>query len=383
MTEILPGAQFLSVAPGRVNLLGEHLDYNGGGVLPIAIDRQVRLAFTPREGDRVSIRAIDLDQQVEFSLNSLDQKVTTHGKPLPGWAWFPAGIAWALRQHGLPINGMEAAFTSDIPIGAGLSSSAAVEVAFAAAWQEISSWSVDQMTLARLCQKAENDYVGVACGLMDQFASVFGQQDHALYFDTRDESWQKVPLPQGTVIVVADSGLRRSLTGSGYNQRRQDCETALSLLQKHLPGIQYLADVSRKEFDRWQSTLPAIPRKRARHVIEECARVKLAVAALQKGDAAKFGQLMLEGHISLRDDFEVSTPELDALVDVAKGLPGCFGSRLTGAGFGGCTVSLVDVNHADGFMEQLKAGYLKQTCRQAKTMLCHAGSGVHVETLEG
>jgi galactokinase len=218
--QYLPNASFISTAPGRVNLLGEHVDYNDGMVLPAAINRAVHLAAKPTRDRLVSLRAIDLDQSVTFNFDHLSAKQDINGNPLPSWALYPAGTAWSLQEEGLDLTGFEGAFTSDIPIGSGLSSSAAMEVAFAALWQKLGGWQVDRVKLAQLCQRGENRYVGVNSGLMDQFASVNGVAGHALYFDTRSLFWQPVPLPPESVIVVADSGVRRSLANSAYNDRR-------------------------------------------------------------------------------------------------------------------------------------------------------------------
>ncbi len=376
----LPSARHLSTAPGRVNLLGEHIDYNAGAVLPAAIDRAVRLAADPRHDRLVRLHALDLHQEATFSLDELEARRDIDGQPLPAWALYPAGVAWVLQQHGLAVSGMEGAYTSDVPIGAGLSSSAAVEVAFAALWQALGGWEADKMRLALLSQEAENKYVGVNCGLMDQFASAHGIEGHAVYFDTRDLTWRAVPLPAGSVIVIANSGVKRSLAASAYNQRRAACEQAVSLLKAALPTIRSLRDVSTEDFARNAHLLPEEVRKRARHVVTECARVDDAMRLLAAGDAAGFGRLMYAGHASLRDDYEVSCPELDLLVDTARRLPGCWGARLTGAGFGGCTVNLVQEQHAGEFIEGLKTGY-KQGCgRSAEVYLCRASRGVTVET---
>jgi galactokinase len=378
MPEILSGAEFLSVAPGRVNLLGEHLDYNGGTVLPIAIDRYVQVAVKPLISQQISIQALDLAQRIEFSLESIEQKVDIEGNVLPSWAKFPAGVAWALNRQGLKVVGMQAAFTSDIPIGAGLSSSAAVEVAFAGAWQALGGWSLDRMDLAKLCQQAENEYVGVESGLMDQFASANGVDDHVLVFDTRTATWRPEPLPPGTVIVVADSGVRRTLSQSEYNQRRQECEKAFHILQTKIPTIKYLTDITTDDLGKYEKELPGILLKRARHVAGESLRVTHAIEALATRDAVTFGRLMVEGHASLRDLFEVSTPELDSLVEIARTLPGCYGARLTGAGFGGCTVNLVANESASLFVTDLKDAYQKKTGRQAEVYLCHPSRGLNV-----
>ncbi len=362
-------------APGRVNLLGEHVDYNSGPVLPAAIDRAVYLAAAANTSGMVQLYARDIGEQISFSLDHLDVKQDLAGNPLPGWALYPAGVAWALKQAGLVTEGIQAVYTSDVPIGAGLSSSAAVEMAFAIAWQAFGGWTEDRMTLSRLCQQAENEYVGVSSGLMDQFASAHGVQDHALYFDTRSLDWEAIPLPQGTRLVVADSGVRRSLTNSAYNERRADCERAVELLREDLPQIKSLRDVNREQFDRLRHKLPDTVGRRAEHVIREIERVFSAVAALRAGDQETFGSLMAAGHASLRDLYQVSTPELDALVDIASQNPGCIGARLTGAGFGGCTINLVDETSSPAFIEIIQERYLKVTGRESQVYLCQASHG--------
>ncbi|HEY9078268.1 MAG TPA: galactokinase [Anaerolineaceae bacterium] len=367
--------RFLATAPGRVNLLGEHVDYNDGVCLPVAIDRSVKVNATFRTDRLLTIRAEDIDQTTTIDLDSLPEKKDNCGNPLPSWALYPAGVAWALQQHGLSTVGADCSFTSDVPMGAGLSSSAAVELAFAALWRQMGGWQVSPMELARLCQQAENQYVGVNCGLMDQFASAHGVEGHALYFDTRSLAWKPVTLPQGTAIVIANSLVQRSLATSAYNDRRAACEKAVELLKPHLPGIRALRDVTIRDLDQFADVLPELIHKRARHVVEECARVEDAVRCLNAGDAAGFGQLMYAGHASLRDLYEVSCPELDALVNAAKDLPGCWGARLTGAGFGGCTVNLVQTDMAEGFIEALKKRYEAATGKVAQVYLCHASQG--------
>lgn len=371
----------LARAPGRVNLLGEHVDYNEGPVLPAAIDRAVRLACAPTEDGTVYLHALDLDQSTSFRLEDLDRKISAGGGELPHWARYPAGVAWALRGAGFPVSGMQAVYTSNIPIGAGLSSSAAVEMAFAFAWQGLGGWGADRMTLARLGQKAENDYLGLASGLMDQFACAHGVEGHCLYFDTRSLEWTPVPLPESTALIIADSGVRRTLAHSAYNERRASCEEAVRLLQKFLPDIRSLRDVKPTEFAAYSEFLPEIPRKRAEHVVKEIARVNSAVTALRTKRTRSFGALMFAGHTSLRDLYEVSIPELDALVEIARSLPGIYGARLTGAGFGGCTVNLVEEAKAEAFIAGLKAGYREKTGREAQVYLCKASGGARVEAV--
>jgi galactokinase len=379
LANTLPLASLYTVAPGRVNLLGEHVDYNGGPVLPVAIDRAVNLAADPTPASEVHLHAIDLNEQVAFRLSDLDARVDRDGVPLPAWALYPAGIAWALREAGFTLGGLRGSFTSSIPIGAGLSSSAAVEMAFAVAWQAFGGWQASPMTLAMAGKKAENEYCGVQSGLMDQFACAHGIAGHALYLDTAALTWRPVPLPRSTSLVIADSGVRRNLASSAYNDRRASCEEALQILKQHLPGITHLADVSPQDFDSLANLLPEVTARRARHIVEECERVRQAVRLLEVGDGDGFGRLMLAGHASLRDLYEVSILELDALVEIASALEGCLGARLTGAGFGGCTINLVDAHAVPAFIEGLREGYRQHTGKEAQVFQCRASRGAHVE----
>ena len=373
--------QVVTRAPGRVNLLGEHIDYNDGVVLPVAIDRHVKLAAAAMPENVVNLRALDLGQSASFSLDSLDARQDVQGHALPNWAKYPAGIAWALSNAGLKVTGMQAVYSSSVPIGSGLSSSAAVQVAFAATWRALGGWQLDNLRLAQLCQRAENLYLGVTSGLMDQFASACGVEGHALVFDTRSLEWSTVALPEGSAIVVADSGVRRSLANSAYNERHASCEQAVELLRKYKPGLQSLRDISAVEFAAYSDYLPEVVRKRAEHVVQEIYRVERAVNVLRGGDAKMFGGIMFAGHRSLRNLYQVSTAELDALVEIAHDLPGIYGARLTGAGFGGCTVNLIEAAQAEAFIQGLVQGYREKTGKEAKVYLCQASAGVSVETL--
>jgi galactokinase len=370
--------QLVVRAPGRVNLLGEHVDYNNGPVLPAAIDRAVYIAAAPSGDDCSSLHALDLAQQVDLRPAELDLRLDAAGSPLPGWARYPAGVAWVLQQEELPAPGVLAVYTSDVPIGSGLSSSAAVEVGFALLWQALGGWSLERLALAQLCQRAENQYVGVSCGLMDQFASACGVEGHALYFDTRSLEWEPAPIPPGIALVIADSGVRRSLTHSGYNERRLACEQAVRELQAFQPRITSLRDVATTELAAYSPYLSEIPRKRAEHVVKEIARVSSALSALHRGDRQALGALLYAGHNSLRNLYEVSTPELDTLVELTRHLPGCIGARLTGAGFGGCTINLVETSYTEAFITGLRDGYQSATGRQAQVYLCHASQGVQI-----
>jgi galactokinase len=364
-----------------VNLLGEHVDYNEGVVLPVAIDRKLCLAAAPTSDEVVTLNALDLGEGVSFRLDEVTHRCDVDGHPLPGWALYPAGVAWTLQQAGLHLSGMQAVYTSDIPIGAGLSSSAAVEVAFATAWQALSGWEMDKLSIAKLCQQAENEYVGVSSGLMDQFASACGVEGHVLCFDTRSLEWSSYDLPPGTAIVIADSGIRRSLTNSAYNDRRAACEQAVELLRKYLPGINSLRNVSTVELAAYSTFLPDEIERRAEHVVKEIHRVDQAIIALRRGDARMFGGFMFASHKSLRDLYEVSLPELDSLVEIARGLPGIYGARLTGAGFGGCTVNLVENKDTPRFMHGLQEGYYRKTGREAKVYLCYASGGAQARQI--
>lgn len=365
-------------SPGRVNLLGEHVDYNQGVVLPAAIDRQVDLFAWQMNDDCVEITALDLDETVKFTFTDLDRKVDRQQKPLPSWALYPAGVAWAAQQHDLRLHGFRAAFRSNIPIAAGLSSSAAVEVAFAVLCDSLGGWALPRLDLARLCQRAENEYIGVHSGLMDQFACSFGVPGSVLRFDTRSLECRALPLPPGVELVIADTGLRRSLANSSYNDRRADCERAVAVLSREMPGLQSLRDLSLQDFYRLQDTLPERSALRARHVVEEMARVEAASDCLVNDDAAGLGELMVAGHASLRDLYQVSLPEIDALVEIARGMPGCYGARLTGAGFGGCTVNLVQTHQVSGFIAALQNDYHAKTGRDAQIFSCKASAGASI-----
>jgi galactokinase len=372
--------EFVSRAPGRVNLLGEHVDYNEGFVLPVAIDRDTLVAFRRSGSPRSTLVALDLGQEISFDSQSVLDKQDSEGLPLSGWALYPAGVSWALAAARLGTTGMEAVFASQVPRGAGLSSSASVEMAFEVTWKKLGGWSVPPIQMAQICLKAEIQYVGVNCGIMDQFTSACGIKDRILYLDCRSLDWRSLRLPEKTVLVIADTAVRRSLTDSAYNDRHASCEEAVRILKEYLPGIYSLRDVSLEQFQRYSDRLPPVVARRARHVIEEIARTELAMALLENNNAAGFGGLMNACHVSLRDLYEVSCPELDTMVALAQSLPGCYGARLTGGGFGGCTVNLVAASAGDSFAGQLAAGYEKATGLHPEVFICHAADGASVET---
>jgi len=370
--------QYVVRAPGRVNLLGEHVDYNDGFVLPAAIDLATYVAFSPAAADHSTLLAADFDQPALFSAKTLSAKTQLDGSPLPDWAHYPAGVMWALSEAGLETPAMQAVFASNVPRGSGLSSSASVELAFSVAWQTLGGWKKTPLELAQLSQKAENQYVGVNCGIMDQFASACGVTGHLLLLDCRSLTWQPLPIPKDVAIVIADTSMRRELTTSGYNDRREACEKAVQILSKDLPGIRALRDVSVADFNRLSNQLPALVEKRARHVVEEVERTQRAVSLLEQSNIHEFGQIMNECHVSLRDLYEVSIPELNTMVEIAQSLPGCFGARLTGAGFGGCTVNLVENSAAESFAAELARQYEAQTHKQPQVYICQASDGAGV-----
>ena len=366
------------VSPGRVNLLGEHVDKNDGKVLPAAIDRSVKISAESRQDHLLMLTASDLRQSVEIDLDHLDKKQDRAGNPLPTWALYPAGVAWSLKSAGYEVPGADCSFSSDIPMGAGLSSSAAVEVGFAVLWQALAGWEMDRVTLSRYCQKAEVEYAGVNCGLMDQFASANGVKDHAMLFDTRSLEFKAVPLPVDTALVIADSTIRHSLVTSAYNDRVNDCQAAVAIAKKANPSVKSLRDVSVAEFEALKSQMSENVYKHARHVVGEIERVDQAIQFLEAGDSQKFGKIMFATHASLRDFYEVSCPELDCLVDIAASYDSCIGARLTGAGFGGCTVNLVKQSEAEKFVADLAAEYHRKTSLRASVFITHASQGAHI-----
>jgi galactokinase len=356
-------------APGRANLMGEHTDYNDGYVLPIALDRAAWIAASPLVEFEARLHALDLDEAAAFSLERIPPKNSD-------WADYPRGVAWALQDSGLELAGLEAVLSSSVPVGSGLSSSAAIEVAFAYTWQEISGFELDRRELALLCQRAENVYVGVNCGILDQMASVLGAAGHARLLDCRTLESELVPLPEDVAIVVADTRVRRQLASSEYNVRRAQCEEAVRILSEYLPDVRALRDVSSSDLERFKQHLPEVIYRRARHVVADNERVLQAVEALREGDVVAMGALMRACHVSLRDDYEVSSPELDVLAEAAWEVEGCYGARLTGAGFGGCTIALTDVDVVPDFETHVAAAYEAAFARRPDIYVCHSANGV-------
>ena len=356
-------------APGRVNLIGEHTDYNDGFVMPMAIDRAVFIAGRNTGGDRVRIHSVDFGEESSFSLNDVAD-ITPAGD---NWLEYVKGMAWALADSGKSLAGWEGVLLGDVPVGAGLSSSAAVELAVARAFHQGADWSWDAAAMAQLGQRAENRWVGVNCGIMDQMISACGKDGHALLLDCRSLQGQHVPLPDEVAVVVLDTSTRRGLVDSYYNERRAQCEVAARFF-----SVGVLRDVDEETFANRMHALDETPRRRARHVISENARTERAAEAMRQGDARALGLLLNESHVSLRDDFSVSSEALDAMVECAQDQASCYGARMTGAGFGGCAVALVHANHTASFVEDTAQAYSARTGHDPSLYVCRATEGAEV-----
>jgi len=322
-------------APGRVNLIGGHTDYNDGFVLPVAVEQAAWLAIRPQESTWANLRAVNMhNDDVTFPVDQVPASVG-------GWSDYPKAVVWAFHDQDLQPCGLDAVLVSDVPVGAGMSSSAAVELAFAYSWNLLSDFKITLPDLALLAQKAENQYVGVNCGIMDQMISACGKAGNAMMLDTRNLERGYFPMPQGVAIVVIDSLVRRSLAASEYNIRRAQCEDAVRVLQAYLPEVKALRDVTVDQLDRYGIHMSKVVFRRAHHIVHENDRVLQVAMALYANNIESVGKLMVEAHNSLRNDYEVSAEELDTIVEAAVEVSGCYGARLTGAGFGGCAIALV------------------------------------------
>ncbi len=365
---------FVARAPGRVNLIGEHTDYNDGFVLPMAIDRHVILVGAARPDQQVRVESANFNQVVEFSLDTV-----THSDTHP-WNNYLRGIADVLQKAGHGLKGFDAVIYGDVPIASGLSSSAATEMAsikaFEAATGSQTPLDLNGVKEAQLAQRAEIDFVGVNCGIMDQFISSLGQQGQALFIDCRSLEYELVPMPAGITVMVVDTQAPRTLAGSAYNERVRECAEACRIL-----GVKSLRDVTVSQFESQRGQLPELIAKRAAHVVYENQRVLDAVAALRSSDATALGQLMVQSHYSLRDLYEVSSKELDAVVDIAQTMPGVFGARMTGAGFGGCAIALVKDENAAALKAAVEREYPIRTSRTPKVYACVPSDGASWEQL--
>jgi galactokinase len=379
-------------APGRVNLIGEHTDYCDGFVMPAAIDFSTLIAISPRTDGHLVANSVNFNQRVDYPLDPYlehrfaerqpnsparrDGTLTTH------WSDYPAGVLWALREAGVPIeNGFSLTIVGDVPLGAGLSSSASVEVATAFAVLGATSYDMPLNKIAILCRRAENAFVGANVGIMDQFVSCCGAQDHAVMIDCRSLEYTLAPIPPDVRIVICNSMVKHSVAGGEYNTRRAEIEEGTAILRAHRPEIKALRDATVQDLALWGHEMKPNVLRRCRHVITEDDRVLAAVEAFRASDLTRFGELMHQAQASFRDDFEASCPEIDILIDLANKQPGCFGARLTGGGFGGCTVNLVAATHAAAFTQAMRAGYLAATGITADIYTSRASAGAHAITL--
>jgi galactokinase len=363
-------------APGRVNLIGEHTDYNDGFVMPAAINFSTSVTLKPLPERRIQFYSENFKEQVVLDLDNPPAHGRNH------WSDYVVGVALMLEQAGHRLSGATLNFTSDVPIGSGLSSSAAIEVATAYALNATNDLHIDRKELAKICRKAENEFVGARVGIMDQFVSLFGEQDKALLLDCRSLDFELLPLPVAVQLVICNTMVKHELASSGYNERRAECEEGVRRLGRLLPSVVALRDVNSAQLDENREALPPVIYRRCRHIVTENERVLASGQALERADLYAFGQLMNESHQSLRYDFEVSCAELDLMVDLAREVEGVYGSRMTGGGFGGCTVNLVTREQVDTLKKVVAAGYEKATGLAPEIYVCQAVKGAEEIALE-
>lgn len=356
-------------APGRVNIIGEHTDYNEGFVLPAALEQATYIAVAPRDDRRLRVRSLAYDVTMEVDLDDPDLG------PREDWSDYVVGVAVELERAGHHLVGADLMIDGDLPIGAGLSSSAALEVALGRALLGVAGLAVEPVVLAHYCQRAENGFVGMRCGIMDQLISCCAVASHALLIDCRHLEMRPIPIDPSVRLMVSDTMVHHEHARGTYNLRRQECERGVALLSTVLGSIAALRDVTPHDLERHAGLLPEPILRRCRHVVSENARVSAAAAALDSGDLALCGRLMNESHESLRTDYEVSCPELDLMVELARGVRGVLGARMTGGGFGGCTVSLVEAEAVDRFTEIVGRAYQEATGKVSSIIACRPGPG--------
>ncbi len=359
-------------APGRVNLIGEHTDYNDGFVMPAAIRFSCWVASAPRDDHNLVIHSENFADSVEASLK--DHIPAPSGK----WCDYPLGVAWVLQQAGHNLRGANLLIHGEVPLGAGLSSSAALEISTGFALLDNSGYQVDRTRLALLCQRAENEFVGARCGIMDQFISCHGQAGHGLMLDCRSLDYQQIPIPRGVNLVICNTMVKHEHGSGEYNVRRAECEEGVRELAEVLPGICALRDVTLPQLELNRGRLREVVYKRCRHVITENDRVRAAALALQDCEIKSLGKLMADSHQSLRDDYEVSCAELDLMVNLASQQKGVYGARMTGGGFGGCTINLVNAESTAEFQRDVAAGYQSATGQRPNIYVCKASQGAEM-----
>ena len=368
MPEII-GAPRLFRAPGRVNLIGEHTDYNDGFVMPVAIDFFTQIILFPLDTRALEFYSDNFKEKVVLDFDNLPKSRSRH------WSDYVVGVALMLIREGHELRGARLMISSNVPIGSGLSSSAALEVATAYALATTSDLKIERVELAKLCRRAENEFVGARVGIMDQFVSFFAETDKALLLDCRSLEFEHLPVPPSAQLVICNTMVKHDLASGAYNERRQQCEEGVKLLRTVLPNVTALRDVTSQQLEEHRKELPEVIYRRCRHVVTENERVLDAASALKQGDVAKFGQLMNQSHQSLRDDYEVSCAELDLMVGLARKVEGVFGTRMTGGGFGGCTVNLVRRDKIDEFQNTVAAGYQEATGLTPEVYVCKAVKG--------
>jgi galactokinase len=356
-------------APGRVNLIGEHTDYNDGFVMPAAIDFYTWARATPRDDRKLQIRSENFNDEVEVDLN--DSNLARRGR----WSDYPVGVAVMLERSGYRLRGARLEIRGEVPIGSGLSSSAALEVATACALVAVSGVDIEKRELALICQRAENEFVGARVGIMDQFVSLFGAAHRAFLLDCRSLDFRLFPLPDNLRLIICNTMVKHALASSAYNERRAQCEAGVQTIAKHFPNVTALRDVTLEQLEQCRSELDEVVYRRCRHVVTENARVIEAGEALEQHDLIRFGKLMGESHVSLRDDYEVSSRELDLMVEFAREVQGVYGARMTGGGFGGCTVNLVAVEHVEEFRQQVGTRYEEVTKIRPEIYISNAADG--------
>jgi len=356
-------------APGRVNLIGEHTDYNDGFVMPAAIDFYTWVRVAPLESRKLQIRSENYDDEVEIDLD--DPNIA----PRRRWTDYAIGVAVMIERAGYRLRGARLEIRGEVPIGSGLSSSAAIEVATACALVANSGLNIDKRELALLCRQAENEFVGARVGIMDQFVSLFGQAQKALLLDCRSLDFKLLPVPDNVRLIICNTMVKHALASSAYNERRAQCEAGVKHLQRYLQHVKALRDVTFEQLEQYGRDLPEVVFRRCRHVITENERVLSASNALERRDLNEFGRLMAESHRSLRDDYEVSSTELDLMVELAQTVDGVYGARMTGGGFGGCTVNLVAVEHTEEFRARVAEGYERKTKLKPEIYVCNASNG--------
>jgi galactokinase len=368
-------------APGRVNLVGEHTDYNDGFVLPMAIQKGIAFAFTPRIDDVLRVHSADVIQTRDLRLAELKHRVNVEPDRTGqrgGWFGYVAGIAWSMLGAGMPLRGADIALTGNLPMGGGLSSSAALEIGVARVLSAVAQTEWDPKAIALIAQRAEREFAGVACGIMDQLVVAAAHEDCALMIDCRSLETRDVPLPPQMSVLILDSGVRRDLASSAYNDRRASCERAADAIRVRHPEVIALRDADLTMLDEVQSAIAGEDYRRARHVILENPRPAAMSEALTTGNLTRAGQVMKDSHASLRDLYDVSTPELDLLVDVAASVPGCHGARLTGAGFGGCVVAIADVGANDAVIASVANEYKARYGNEAPAIVSRPSAGARV-----